>query len=140
MAAFVLTYLWGRNHGKDALQAKWDASIVQATVEAKETEAKQRDQIKELNVNHVKSTQELASRLAAALSQPPRIVRVPDGSCSRLPESTGDARESAPDNGPRPTDESAEDYRVLRDSVLRLGAEAEALRRAALQCREAWPK
>lgn len=113
----------------------------QVAAEAKAT-AEHDTKIEGLNREHHDKEIDLATRLQAALDKPPavRIVRMHNDATCQAPiaPDAGQPQGGSPEAGSTGAGEEA--YRVFRDGVLRLGADAEKWRRAVLDAQEGWPK
>ena len=123
------------SEAESALQARWDADEAEAT-------KGHNDRIAKLNEAHHEKESDLETRLTDALNKPPavRIVRVQDTPACPAPV-TLDAGQPAPvDPEGGSIGEGEADYRVLRDEILRLGADAEKFRQMALDARDGWPR
>jgi hypothetical protein len=134
----------GNARAREAV-APWVAADIAAKARAATREAADRALKARQDKQYADDKTDLEKRLAAALSRPPavRIVRVPypAPAGNDVPAATGDAHGAqggGADGGPARAGEA--DYRELRDEILRLGADAERLRLAVRDAREAWPE
>lgn len=98
--------------------------------------------IANLDEAHHVATQDLQGRLQEALARPPavRVVRVSSDATCPPPVAADASQPPAADPAGGSTGEGEADYRVLRDAILQLGADAERFRRMALDAIEGWPQ
>jgi hypothetical protein len=129
---------WGGRREAEGVaseRARWEEAQRIATAEHDA-------RIEKLNEDYHAKHTDLETRLAAAVSKPPavRVVRVQSStSCpAAVTVDAGQPEAAAPPTGP--AGEGEADYRLFRDEVLRLGADAERFRQMALDAQKGWPK
>jgi hypothetical protein len=142
-AVVVLASVWLIRSYADRVADAREAEVraEQAADEERAT-TKHNANIAKINEDHHAASKDLEGRLQAALARPPavRVVRVQNGAACPAPV-TADAGEPATaDPGSGSAGEGEADYRVLRDEILRLGADGEKFRQMALDAQAGWPK
>lgn len=142
-AAVVLLAVWQVRAYADRVADAREAEVrAEQKADEERATAEHNARIAQINEDHHAASKDLEGRLQAALARPPavRVVRVQNGTTCPAPVAADAGEPATADPGSGPAGEGEADYRLLRDEILRLGADGERFRQMALDAQAGWPK